>query len=137
MGKLLREAAPFDRVSDRTGARYSDLGEKKKRGKPVPKHFSDLASLMKAQRQDLLTLKKLTKEVVQAFKGVLPSTEKGEFVKVMLSGRSPFSEKYEELVDARSTFSHFYTRGCMVSIQAVMQNFPAGFEFLKGNAQRK
>ena len=130
--RLLKEAGTFERIHDRSGARYSTLGAKPSRRQlPATRRFDDLVGIMKAQREDLVTLRKLTADTVESFKGVLPRTEKGEFVSTMLSGRSPFSEHYEELVDARSTFGHFYTRGCMVSIQAVMQIYPAGFEFLK------
>jgi len=133
LGKLFKEAEPVERISGRIGARYSDVGDAKLQKAPPPAtRFDTLTSLMKAQREDLTMLRKLTADTVEAYKGVLPLTEKGEFVLKMLSGRSPFSERYEELVDARSTFAHSYARGCMMSIQAVMQNFPAGLEFLKG-----
>jgi hypothetical protein len=132
LSRLLNEAGTFERIRERAGARYSNLGARgSRRQPPAVRRFQNLAGLMKAQREDLVTLRKLTADTVESFKGVLPRTERGEFVSTMLSGRSPFSEHYEELVDARSTFGHFYTRGCMVSIQAVMQVYPAGFEFLK------
>lgn len=129
---LLVEAGPWERISHRSGARYSDLGVAAPgAAKKEPEVFHGLASLMRAQREDLKVLRELTAEVNKRFQDVLPLTEKGEFVKSMLSGRWAFGDKYEEMVEARSTFSHFYTRSCMVSIQAVMQVYPAGFSFLQ------
>lgn len=130
--KLLAESGPWDRISHRSGARYSDLGVALPRGrKDAPEVFRDLASVMRAQREDLKALRHLTAEVLKKFQDVLPLTEKRQFVRAMLSGRWAFGDKYEEMVEARSTFSHFYTRSCMVSIQAVMQVYPAGFAFLQ------
>jgi hypothetical protein len=130
--QLLAESGPWERISRRSGTRYSDLGVALPHGgKDAPEVFKDLASVMKAQREDLNALRHLTAEVIKRFQDVLPLTEKRQFVRAMLSGRWAFGDKYEEMVEARSTFSHFYTRSCMVSIQAVMQIYPAGFAFLQ------
>ncbi|MBI2884129.1 MAG: hypothetical protein HYY11_09560 [Candidatus Methylomirabilis oxyfera] len=130
--RLLAEAGPMERITRRPGARYSDLGVSVPgHAKSSPEIFKDLASVLRAQQEDLKALRQLTEETNRRFQDVLPLTEKGEFVRSMLSGRWAFGDRYEEMVEARSTFSHFYTRSCMVSIQAVMQVYPAGFSFLE------
>ncbi len=138
--KLYQEAQPFQRISQRDGARYSDLGKQVLDPDTDPmaaSRFDSVESVLEAQREDLKMLLHLTERTLGAFEGVLPLTEKGEFVQMMLSGRSSFSDFYEELVYARSTFTDFYTKSCMVSIQAVMQTYPAGFEFLSSDRETK
>ena len=57
--------------------------------------------------------------------------EKGEFAKVMLSGRNAFGDKMPQLTDMISCYERMYVQTCMSTISATMQVYPKGFEWLK------
>lgn len=125
--KILKEAPPFERLSTR-GVRYANIGGGKKQPAPQLRSSSDI---LRAQREDLQTLRKALDEAIAAFREALPLAEKGEFVTVMLSGRNAFGDKMPKFADMVSAYDRFNVRTCMATIDATMQVYPAGFEWLK------
>jgi hypothetical protein len=127
LAKLLAEAPPFERIG-MPGTRYANIGGGPKVAPPALKSSSDI---LKAQRADLGILQKAAGEAIAAFREALPLTEKGEFVAVMLSGRNAFGDKMPKFADMISAYDRFNVRTCMATIDATMQVYPAGFEWLK------
>lgn len=126
VAKLLRESKDLRRVAD-VGLRYGDVGGlKATRSTPT-----NVLDIYRAQREDLAILRKLLPEVIAGLRDAIPLAEKGEFARVMLSGRNAFGDKMPQFTDLFSTYDRFYVESCMATIAATMQIYPAGFEWLK------
>lgn len=125
--KLLREAQPFERIGT-SGVRYSNIAGGKKKDPPVLRSSTDI---LRAQREDLQILRKASEEAITAFREALPLAEKAEFVPVMLSGRNAFGDKMPKFADMISAYDRFNVRTCMATIDATMQVYPSGFEWLR------
>jgi hypothetical protein len=127
VSKILRQMDPVERVSLR-GLRYSNLPARKEDKKRNPRN---LLEIMQAQRADLAVLREQLGVTIEAFRAVLPLAEQHEFSAMMLSGRAGFADKILQQVNLINVFSKFYTRTCLTTIDATMQVYPKGLEWLK------
>jgi hypothetical protein len=109
--------------------RYSNVA-KDAQPKTQPK-LRDLLDIMESQRSALHLVKQQLDDMVGAMRNVIPLAEKGEFAAMMLSGRHGFSDKVQQSVNLIGVYSQFYTRPCMATIDATMQSYPSGLEWLK------
>lgn len=127
VAKILLEMGPLERVSLK-GLRYSNvpLGKRDNRRKP-----RNLLEIMQEQRADLAILREQLRISIEAFRAVLPLAEKHEFSAMMLSGRAGFADKILQQVNLINVFSKFYTRTCLTTIDATMQVYPKGMEWIK------
>ena len=129
--KVLRESKPFERVGD-AGARYAEVGGAKG---SKPSAILNTSDILVAQRDDLRLLQKKLNEVIEAMRNAIPLAEKGEFVRVMLSGRNAFGSKMPQFTDMMSAYDRFVVRSCMETIDATMQTYPKGWEWLQKPAK--
>lgn len=111
------------------GSRYAEVGGKSKAETAAPKLNSVLAIYV-AQREDLAMLRKKLNEVIDGARDAIPLAEKGDFAKVMLSGRNAFGDKMPQFTDWFSAYDRFYVQSCMATIAVTMQIYPKGFEWL-------
>lgn len=125
--KILKEAPPFERLASR-GVRYANAGGLK-RDEPAPLRSS--TDILVGQREDLKILRNALHEAIGALREAIPLAEKGQFVPVMLSGRNAFGDKMPKFTDMISAYERFNIRTCMATIDATMQVYPAGFEWLQ------
>jgi hypothetical protein len=125
--KVLKESKPFERMSAK-GVRYADAGGTEADRVSTIQTTSDI---LVAQRDDLRILQKKLGEVIEALRNAIPLAEKGEFVRVMLSGRNAFGSKMPQFTDMMSAYDRFVVRSCMTTIDATMQVYPTGFEWLQ------
>lgn len=125
--KILREERPFERVSLQ-GVRYANSGGRE-RDEPTPLKGS--RDILLAQREDLRVLERKLAEVLDAYRSALPLAEKAQFVPVMLSGRNAFGDKMPQFTDMMSAYDRFVVRSCMKTIDATMQIYPTGWEWLE------
>jgi hypothetical protein len=123
--KILGEARNIGRLST-TGVRYADAAGRG--GKPQP--IVGIVGIVDAQLTDLKLLRGTLDQVVTGLRDALPLAEKGEFARVMLSGRNAFGDKMPQLTDMVSGFDRLYVQTCMATIAATMQVYPKGFEWL-------
>ena len=124
--KILAESRGIGRLS-RTGVRYADSAGNEARPQPIV----GIVGVVDAQIADLKILRSVLDEVVRGLRDALPLAEKGEFARVMLSGRNAFGDKMPQLTDMVSGFDRLYVQTCMATIAATMQVYPKGFEWLK------
>jgi hypothetical protein len=124
--KILAESRNIGRLST-TGVRYADVAGKEARVEPIV----GIVGVIDAQSADLKILRGALDEVLAGLRDALPLAEKGEFAKVMLSGRNAFGDKMPQLTDMVSAFDRLYVQTCMATISATMQVYPKGFEWLK------
>lgn len=125
LARILSQMGSVERVS-LTGLRYSNV--------PSPRQgrrIRNLLEIMEAQRSDLAILRDQLKDTIEAFRAVLPLADKHEFSALMLSGRLGFANKILQQVNLINVFSKFYTRSCLTTIDATMQTYPAGLEWIK------
>ncbi|MCA1621471.1 MAG: hypothetical protein LC795_19790 [Acidobacteria bacterium] len=127
LGKILRETPAFERLSMQ-GVRYSNVGGVK-RPEAIP--LRNLTEILVAQRDDLKILRGAFREAIESLREAIPIAEKGQFVPVMLSGRNAFGDKMPKFTDMISAYERFNIRSCMATIDATMQVYPAGFEWLR------
>jgi len=127
LAKILREGVPFERLSTR-GVRYANAGGLKP---DQQRELRNSGDILVAQREDLKILQNALREAIAALREAIPLAEKREFVPVMLSGRNAFADKMPKFTDMISAYERFNIRGCMATIDATMQVYPAGFEWLK------
>jgi len=128
LARILGEAPPIERVQ-LGGRRYANVARE---GQPAASRPPrDLAEIMEFQQEDLRILKRQLDETIQAFRAVLPFADRHEFAALILSGRQGFSDKIQQSVDLIGTFTRFYTRSCMPTIDATMQIYPAGLGWLR------
>jgi len=125
LAKILGQMGSVERVS-LTGLRYSNVSSERDKRRP-----RNLLEIMEAQRADLAILRDQLKGTIEAFRAVLPLAEKHEFSAMMLSGRLGFANKILQQVNMINVFSKFYTRTCLTTIDATMQTYPAGLEWIK------
>jgi hypothetical protein len=130
--RILREAPTFERV-DLSGRRYSNVAGKTATNLKNPK---TLLEIMESQRVGVRAVKKQLDETIQAFRAVIPLAERHEFAALILSGRHGFADKIQQSVDLMGVLTQYYVRSCMTTIDATMQAYPAGLEWLK-DTQRK
>jgi MYXO-CTERM domain-containing protein len=125
--RIMGELRDFRRISLR-GSRFSNVSA----STPVvaPKRPTNLLEIMEAQREDLGLLRKQLVETIESFRAVIPLAEKKQFVPMMLSGRAGFSSKVQQSVDLLGEYSRSYSKGCMTTIEATMQVYPKGFDWL-------
>jgi hypothetical protein len=126
--KILTEAKPpFERLTT-SGVRFSDIAA------GAPDKSLAIRSghdILVAQRDDLRILRQKLVEVIDAYRNAMPLTEKGEFVRVMLSGRNAFGSKMPQFTEMMSAYDRFIVRSCMTTIDATMQVYPVGWEWLQ------
>lgn len=128
LDRILGELQGIKRVSLH-GSRFANVARPPGEVKPRPLP-TNLLAIMQAQREDLDLLRKQLAETIETFRAVIPLAEKNQFVPMMLSGRAGFSSKVQQSVDLLGEYSSFYSRTCMATIEATMQAYPAGFEWL-------
>ncbi|MCB0280819.1 MAG: hypothetical protein KDD94_15040 [Calditrichaeota bacterium] len=92
--------------------------------------ITSLPKILQAQREDFKYLRDQTANVIAGFDEVLPIAEEGRFVITMLPEEISFPTVYDSLIRDRAIFTNFYTQSCLVSVDATMDVYPAGFEFL-------
>lgn len=126
LAKILRESPPFERLSSR-GVRYSNAGGT---GRDEQTPLRSSTDILLAQREDLKILGNAFHEAISALREAIPLAEKRQFVPVMLSGRNAFGDKMPKFTDMISAYERFNIRTCMATIDATMQVYPAGFEWL-------
>ncbi|MGE0002430.1 MAG: hypothetical protein AB7F50_06430 [Fimbriimonadaceae bacterium] len=134
LGRILREAERLERVST-TGVRYSNIGGAKsavRNNRP-----KDLANMLQMQRNDLALMRRQMHDTLDEFGKVLPLADKGEFASLILSGRHGFSDRIQQSVDMLGTYTTFYTRSCMTTIDATMQVYPSGLGWLREAPRRQ
>jgi hypothetical protein len=124
--KILAASRNIGRLST-TGMRYSDVAGKQAAAAPM----KGIVGIVDAQLTDLKILRGVLDQVISGLRDALPLTEKGEFAKVMLSGRNAFGDKMPQFTDMISGFERMYVQTCMATIAATMQVYPKGFEWLK------
>lgn len=127
LSKIFADMDPVERVSLQAG-RFSNVSRAQKA--PTTKQPTNLLEVMEAQRADLMILRKQLTETIDTFRAVIPLAEKKQFVPMMLSGRAGFSSKVQQSVNLLGIYSRSYSRGCMATIEATMQAYPAGLEWL-------
>lgn len=125
--KILSSSRNIGRLST-TGVRYADTGGKDEEP-PVP--MIGIVGIIEAQLADLKILRATLDQVIDGLRDALPLAEKGEFAKVMLSGRNAFGDKMPQFTDMISGYERMYVQTCMATIAATMQVYPKGFEWLK------
>lgn len=128
VSKILKEAKPFERVT-LSGVRFSSVAGAAQGGEPSP--ILSTYDILLAQRDDLRILQKKLTGVIDALRDAIPLAEKGEFVRVMLSGRNAFGSKMPEFTEMMSAYDRFVVRSCMTTIDATMQVYPVGWEWLQ------
>lgn len=128
VSKILNESKPFERVT-LSGVRYSNVAGAAQSGEPSP--IRSTSDILLAQRDDLRILQKKLVEVIDALRNAIPLAEKGEFVPVMLSGRNAFGSKMPQFTEMMSAYDRFIVKGCMTTIDATMQAYPVGWEWLQ------
>lgn len=124
--KILSASKNIGRLST-TGVRYADIAGKGTRNEPIV----GIVGILDAQLADLKILRSVLDQVVDGLRDALPLAEKGEFAKVMLSGRNAFGDKMPQFTDMISGYERMYVQTCMATIAATMQVYPKGFEWLK------
>jgi len=129
--KILSEHPSMEKVS-MSGVRFANVAQERQASRMVPLG-KDLAALMTEQREDLNIMRKQLKETIDSFRAVIPAAENGQFAALMLSGRAGFADKIQQAVDQIEIYGLRYTRGCMTTIAATMQVYPAGLEWLKNS----
>jgi hypothetical protein len=127
LGKILRDSAGFERIS-LSGVRYANIAGRARPAMGKPRTGAEILAI---QRKDLGLMRKQLRDTVSAFKTMLPLADKGQFSALILSGRHGFSDKIQQSVDLIGTYTKSYTRGCMTTIDATMQAFPAGLKWLR------
>lgn len=132
--KILEQGGPVPRVSLK-GIRYANIARDQQQ--PPTDYPKDLASVMSAHRSDLKILKGQLDDMIRAFTDVMPLGEKGEFSAALLSGRHGFADKVQQSVYLTGVYVQFYVATCMATIDATMQVYPKGLEWLKGGAPAK
>jgi hypothetical protein len=123
--KILAESRTIGRLST-GGVRYSDSAGAGVKPKPIV----GIVGVVDAQLTDLKILRGVLDEVLAGLRDALPLAEKGEFARVMLSGRNAFGDKMPQFTDMISGFDRLYVQTCMATIAATMQVYPKGFEWL-------
>lgn len=108
------------------GVRYADIAGKENKSKPI----IGLLGIIDAQIEDLSILMKVLDEVIVGMRNAIPLAERGEFARVMLSGRNEFSDKMPQFTDMIYTYQKLYVQTCMSTIAATMQTYPKGFTWL-------
>jgi hypothetical protein len=109
------------------GVRYADVAGKEAAAAPI----KGIVGILDAQSADLKLLRGVLDQVNAGLRDAMPLAEKGEFAKVMLSGRNAFGDKMPQLTDMISCYERMYVQTCMSTISATMQVYPKGFEWLK------
>jgi len=127
VAKILADMGPVERVNMK-GLRYSNVPAGGPEAKRKPRN---LLEIMQAQRSDLAILREQLRLTIEAFRAVMPLAEKHEFSAMMLSGRAGFADKILQQVNLINVYSKFYTRTCLATIDATMQVYPKGLDWLK------
>jgi hypothetical protein len=109
------------------GVRYSDVAGVSGTANPP---IVGLTGIIDAQIEDIQILSNVLDEVISDLRDAIPLAEKGEFARVMLSGRNGFGDKMPQLTDMVYAYERLYVSTCMSTIQATMQVYPKGFEWL-------
>jgi hypothetical protein len=126
LNKMLATNQNTCRLSS-SGVRYADVAGKESASAPI----KGIVGILDAQSSDLKILRGVLDQVNAGLRDALPLAEKGEFAKVMLSGRNAFGDKMPQLTDMISCYERMYVQTCMSTISATMQVYPKGFEWLK------
>jgi hypothetical protein len=131
--KLLAEEPALPRVTAR-GARYSDAAGV---GSDMPRPVTSLDEILQALRDDLKVMDKVLDEAMAGLRDALPLADKGEFTRVMLSGRQAFGDKMPQFTQMFAAYENFYTRTVGVTVTATMQLYPKGYEWVSRGAPAK
>lgn len=124
--KILGGTKNIGRLST-TGVRYADVAGKDAKAAPMV----GIVGVVDAQLADLTVLRGVLDQVITGLRAALPLAARGEFAKVMLSGRNAFGDKMPQFTDMISGYERMYVQTCMATIAATMQVYPKGFEWLK------
>ncbi len=127
LGRILQSGPPLQRVSLQ-GLRYSNTATPQASQLAQPK---DLLEIMTMQKEDLGLLKRQLTEMIDAFTTTLPLADRGEFASALLSGRVGFADKVQQSVYLLGVYTQSYIGRCMNTIDATMQVYPSGLEWLK------
>jgi hypothetical protein len=133
LSKVLAEAGTFERL-DLHRARYANAGGSDKQ--PRSKQLTSLHDILVAQLEDVNALRPKLKQVIDGLRSATALADKSQFVPVMLSGRNAFADTMPQYSDLLSAFQRFSVRSCMTTIDATMQIYPQGVEWLKGAPPR-
>ncbi len=125
LSKLLAEGPRVNRLST-AGVRYADSAGREQPTMPIV----GITGVIDAQITDLRILRSVLDQVVVGLRDALPLADRGEFARVMLSGRNAFGDKMPQLTDMVSAYDRLYVQTCMATIAATMQVYPKGFEWL-------
>jgi hypothetical protein len=128
--RILREQKGIGRLSTQ-GVRYADVAGLQPNSQPM----IGLSGIIAAQIDDLAILSHTLDEVIAGLRDAIPLTERGEFARVMLSGRNAFGDKMPQFTDMMYGYERLYVQTCMSTIAATMQVYPKGFEWLQAGAK--
>ncbi len=124
--EILKQQKGIPRLSLQ-GVRYSEVA-----GSPVSyKSMIGISGIVDAQIEDLGILLQVLDEVIAGLRDAIPLAEKGQFARVMLSGRNAFGEKMPQFTDMMYAYERLYVVSCMSTIAATMQIYPKGFEWVQ------
>jgi hypothetical protein len=124
--RILKEQKGIARLSLQ-GVRYADVAGQQSNPQPIV----GLSGILDAQIADLQILSQILDQVISGLRDAIPLAEKGEFAKVMLSGRNAFGDKMPQFTDMIYAYERLYLQTCMATISATMQIYPKGFEWLQ------
>ena len=130
VARILKDAGPFERPG-LEGSRYSMVARGTPERPPSGSGFRTLIEIVAAQQADLGLVRRQMEETIKAFRDVIPLAEKGQFAPLILSGRWAFADKILQSINLIQVYSRFFTRSCLVTIDATMQIYPAGLAWLK------
>jgi hypothetical protein len=128
LARLLREQAPLPAVALR-GQRHSNAA-----GDAGPldatRFPQSLLAVLQAQREAAEVVRRQLDETIESLRAVTPRADRGEFMSIVLSGRSGFGDKADESVELLGRLTTLHTSTCSTTIAAAEHAYPAGFEWL-------
>jgi hypothetical protein len=128
---ILKEHKGLGRLSTQ-GVRYADVAGLPSTQQPI----IGLSGIIDAQITDLQILSQILDQVISGLRDAIPLAERGEFARVMLSGRNAFGDKMPQFTDMIYAYERLYVQTCMSTISATMQIYPKGFQWLQNPAAK-
>ncbi|MEM7674462.1 MAG: hypothetical protein AAF449_00510 [Myxococcota bacterium] len=122
--RLLKSGGRYSNVGSNSSARDAKTGA-------ASGAESGCSGILGILVEDLQILRTLLDETIEATRDAIPLAEKGDFSKVMLSGRNRFGDKMPQLTDMFSRYDRLYVELVLNTISATMQVYPKGFQFLE------
>jgi hypothetical protein len=128
LARLLREQAPLPAVALR-GQRHSNAA-----GDAGPmdgaKPPQSLLAVLQAQREAADVVRRQLDDTIESLRAVTPRADRGEFISMVLSGRSAFGDRVQESVELLGRLTTLHTSTCGTTIAAASHAYPAGLEWL-------